>query len=637
MIRAGGGMADGKRMVCVAIGVADAVRGQFLSGALNDAKRFHEWADTLGYESTLVTDEEADRPVTLQSLRAVLEAALWPQQAEAAGTPRPPPVTDRLIVYFAGHGLLRNAEEGLWLLSDWAKEMKGVGINALKHALYRYPVNHLAIISDACLSLPSDMDQAEVKAEGVLGKGPTARTEPWYDRFVATQDGTTTFMVPGPDPEDDRCIFSGVLLEGLWGLNDAAFSKRAPNVVTGNSLSVFLKNEVQRVSALYSDPRVPSVGATFPDGEDIYFEKNPRIKPPEFPPWPPRALLLEMGLRRTFGPLKKDPGPVFADGRRPRIFRDSDDRGIPRRKAPETKKRARPKAFFPGMLEQFRSPAPSGHPHQTGLAAFGAPVTAIWRSPRVNLHRIGIDWWTVGLATRSNLPSVPARLLVEFADGPVVATVAFQDMITKIARDAHGASGIIMPEFFEESTAEVAQQALGAMEHGELHGEKAVDLAVQLRQLKHVDPVLGVISAYLYDAIGDVESIRRMAYFYVRHEQAIPYDIALLGLLHGSHLGGELWVAIPPVPKRKPRTPLEEANDWTFLETQASAGMVGGDWPWLRQGWTYLEDPGEEESTLIAPELLEVAPHLTPGRFATVDRAGAEILARRFGLQRHPQ
>jgi hypothetical protein len=629
-------MANGKRMVCVAIGVADAVRGQFLSGALNDAKRFHEWADTLGYESNLVTDEEADKPVTLQSLRAILEAALWPQQTDAAGNRLPPPITDRLIVYFAGHGLLRNAEEGLWLLSDWEREMKGVGINALKNALYRYPVNHLAIISDACQSLPADIDQAEVKGEGVLGKGPTARTEPWYDRFVATQDGATTFMVPGPDPEDDRCIFSGVLLEGLWGLNDAAFSKREPNVVTGNSLSVFLKNEVQRVSAIYSDPRVPSVGATFPDGEDIYFEKSLRIKPPKFLPWPPRARLLEMGLGRPRGPLNEEPETVFVDGVRRRVS-DWDYIIDPRRRAPERKERARHKPF-PDMLKQFESPAPGGHLLQTGLAAFGAGVTAIWHSPQVRLHRIGIDWWEVRLDTRSNRwPPVPARILVEFADGPVVATVVFQDMITKIARDAHGASGIIMPEFFQESTAKVAQQALSAMERGDLHGEKAVNLAVQLRQLKHVDPVLGVISAYLYDAIGDVESIRRMAYFYVRHEQAIPYDITLLGLLHGSHRGDELWVDIPSVPKRKPRTALEEANDWTFLATQAAAGIVGGDWPWLRQGWTYLEDTSDEESTLIAPELLEVIPHLTPGRFATVDRAGAEILATRFGLQRHPQ
>ena len=45
---------------------------------------------------------------------------------------------------------------------------------------------------------------------------------------------------------------------------------------------------------------------------------------------------------------------------------------------------------------------------------------------------------------------------------------------------------------------------------------------------------MGVISAYLYDAIGDMKSIRRMASFYAKYSQAIPYDIALLGGLHGQ-------------------------------------------------------------------------------------------------------
>lgn len=625
-------MADNKRMMCVAIGVADAVKGQFLSGALNDAKRFHEWAEALGYQAALLTDEEG--PVTIAALRAVLDSALWPQRGDPG--PPPPPVTDRLIVYFAGHGLLRDAEEALWLLSDWERELKGVGINALKRALYRYPVTHLAIISDACLSLPANMDQAEIRSDPVLERGPSPRTEPWYDRFVATQEGTTTFMVPGADPEDDRCVFSGVLLEGLWGLNEAAFSKREPHLVTGNSLSVFLKSEVRRVSSLYSEPRVPSVGATFPDGEDIYFTKGMKVKPPTLPPWPPRAALLDMG-RKVSRRLYEDERDMLVTAVEHHFEPDTDRSPRPRPRARRTRTGQGPGAPR-GMLKQFQSPQPAQRPYPAGLAAFGFPVRAIWHSPQVKLHRTGAEWWTVTPeSVPGRWPPLPARILVEYADGPVVATVVTQDMITKIARDSHGASGIIMPEVFQDSTAKVAQEALSAMESGSLHGDKAVDLAVQLRGLKHIDPVLGVISAYLYDAIGDVESIRRMAYFYVRHEQAIPYDIALLGLLHGWRRGDELWVEVPPVPKREPRTKLEKANDWTFRATEGASGIVGGDWPWLRQGWTFLEDPEGEESTLIVPELLAAIPHLTPGRFATLEVEGARILAKCFGLKRIPQ
>ncbi|HYI64195.1 MAG TPA: hypothetical protein VEW71_04850 [Allosphingosinicella sp.] len=630
-------MADEKRMVCLAVAVADAIRGKYLSGALNEARRFHEWARTLGYESTLITD--ADEPVTIETLRKALEKALWPKKKGAAGDDLPAPVTDRLILYFAGHGLIRGADEGLWLLSDWEDELRAVGVDALRRKLFRYPIKQLAIIADACRELPGDMDQADLEADGVLGRGPAPRLEPWFDRFVATQDGTTTFMVPGNDPEDDRCVFSGVLLEGLWGLNKAAFSPLDPSAVTGNSLSVFLKAEVQRVSALYANPRVPSVSASFPAGEDVYFKVDPKFVPPPLPAWPAPGKLMGMGTGRprekTVSINIDQPWEQEEQTKKTQVFYRRGGTQTPTRPAG----RRKPKPPFQGMVEQLSTSRAGGFPGPAGLAAFGAPVLAIWHARDAYFTRLASDpWWAVQLAvSQSDHRALPARVLIEFADGPVVATIVLPHMVTKVARDAHGASAIVIPESHGPPTVKVAQQALLAMEQGALHAEKAVDLAVALRQLKHVDPVLGVISAYLYDTMGDLESIRRMAYFYVRHGQPIPYDIALLGLLHGWHQGDQLWVAVPDVPERAPRSALEQAHDWTYRETQAVSGAVGGDWPWMRQGWAFLEDPTEEESTLIVPELLKVLPHLTPGRFATVDRAGAQILAERFGLKRREQ
>ena len=70
-----------------------------------------------------------------------------------------------------------------------------------------------------------------------------------------------------------------------------------------------------------------------------------------------------------------------------------------------------------------------------------------------------------------------------------------------------------------------------------------------------------------------------------------------------------------------------------FFSPQAQ-GIVAGRWPWMRQGWAFLEDPTDEESTLIHPALLEVGrKHLVPGRFATVTGEGADILAQAFGLE----
>src|SRR5439155_13539231 len=113
----------------------------------------------------------------------------------------------------------------------------------------------------------------------------------------------------------------------------------------------------------------------------------------------------------------------------------------------------------------------------------------------------------------------------------------------------------------------------------------------ELRIDKHLDPVRGVFAAYLYDSIGDIESIRRMAVGYVVHAQPIPYDIALLAELEAERgADGLLHVTVPAVPARQPRTDREKEFPWTYGATTEAVGHVGGFWPLLRQGWAYLDD-----------------------------------------------
>jgi hypothetical protein len=240
-------------------------------------------------------------------------------------------------------------------------------------------------------------------------------------------------------------------------------------------------------------------------------------------------------------------------------------------------------------------------------------------------------WWQFG----DGPGGWSTPLLVDLDDGHVAATVAGQWFTTMLATSERwGVTGMVLQALYADP-AHGAVEAIAAMEHrASLAPSRAIALATEARQEKHVDPVLGVISAYLYDAIGDTDSVRRMAWFYVQHGQPIPYDIALLGLLHGWVDGPELRVGIQAVAARDPRTPEEEANPWTHCATDQAQGVVAGRWPWMRQGWAFLEDPTDEESTLIHPALLEVGrKHLAPARFATVTAAGADILAQAFALE----
>jgi hypothetical protein len=83
-----------------------------------------------------------------------------------------------------------------------------------------------------------------------------------------------------------------------------------------------------------------------------------------------------------------------------------------------------------------------------------------------------------------------------------------------------------------------------------------------------------------------------MAHFYIGHYQPIPYDIALLAELKGEWRDGRLWAQVPAVAAREPRTEAERPFSWTHEATPEGQGVVGGLWPWMRQGWTFLDAPG---------------------------------------------
>src|SRR5438105_2216541 len=127
------------RKVAVAIGVGGPEHLPYLAAAVNGARSFHDWALKFGYDSKLVVDE--DDPVTIARLRSELTAILQ----------HPEPI-HRLVLYFAGHGLIRGVEEGLWLLSDWYTEGRAVAIEALRRRLYRFDIQQIAIFADSCRS-----------------------------------------------------------------------------------------------------------------------------------------------------------------------------------------------------------------------------------------------------------------------------------------------------------------------------------------------------------------------------------------------------------------------------------------------------------------------------------------------------
>lgn len=638
-----------KRRVALSIGVSEAKPLAYLAAAVNGARAFHAWAQAFGYDARLLTDDE--EAVTIARLRRELEAILQP-----AGT------VDRLVLYFAGHGLIREAEEGLWLLSDWHQELRAVAIEALKRRLRKFGVRQVSIFADACRSLPANIDAADLTADAVLGQGPhPSPTNLAVDKFVAAQDGSTTFAVPGPAPEHDRCLFSGVLLEGLWGLKQNAFSKLLKDKITSRSLGAYLEAEVPLRAERYRWKVVPTVVPSFPEGDDIYFGDGPHPAPPVFPDWPPppappegRAIDAPPIEAATRGLNPAPSGWNPAGTKVPATTRAASGTfGASQRRQPEQslgsferriQEQEVPRSFETGS--GFALEDCDGHEHASSGQEFA--VRAIWTSPDARAGRSyqrsasgdapPADWWHVGQRDDSNAGAIqflarPAPALVECSRGAYLALTALPDFIGSVLFDCRGISALV---YRRRGSAEydiaATARALARLEDGALRAEAKTDLAAALRHGQHVDPILGVISAYLYDSVGDIDSIRRMAAFYAVHQQPIPYDIALLGQL-SVHREGNVFVAeVPPVDERKPRTDSETLAPWTYSATQAAHAVVGGLWPWMRQGWAYLDDLNDGSSALVSPALLDVTPHVQSARFTTLDAEGGRRLIELFDL-----
>jgi hypothetical protein len=607
------------RNVAVAIGVANASKLRYLGAAVNGAKAFYDWAGKLGYEATLLTDEDA--PVTMTRLRQTIEKAL----SQPSGTVAAP--IHRCVLYFAGHGLIREAEEGLWLLSDWYTEVRAVAVEVLKRRLYMYNISQITIISDACRSLPSDMQASDLISDGVLGRGPSVPSPlVAVDKFVAAQDGSVAYSIPGENPEDDRCIFTGVLMEGLWGVAPTAFSKLVPKV-TSSSLGTYLKTEVPKIAAKYQLTLNPSVSPTFPEDDNVYFgDVIPPPGAPPFPAWPPPESLVRNGPL-VVGPANEG---VSQEG--------APTRGMPR---PSVTPPLRPQddelETSAKFTAQLKSQATSWPMKESGVEVEGAQIAAVWVNPALTAMPDTLTRTRWIVQESGACLGRPTPMLVELDNGKressYIALAALPDFGAFVVCDERGAAALRYGSLDNDPfTAEAIENALVAMESGALRGEEASTLALALREGKHAAPVLGAIAAYLYDSAGDLESIQRMANFYIENKQPIPYDVALLAQLEGQWRGVELWAKVPAIAARV--TPRQDAP-WDAYAIAENWGVVGGLWPWMKQGWTFLDAPEDVGSQLIAPVLLDARDHLTRARFATFNQAGAMLLTQAFALQRN--
>lgn len=618
--------------VCLAIGVGDAPPLDYLAGSVNGARAIADWARAQGYETRLLTDEVD--PVGITEIKAALEELL-------AAAPK------KLLLYFSGHGFFSGSAVGedIWLLSKWRQTGIGVSVPLLtRQRLVQYGLKNLIVISDACRTLPNEMT-SNVVGSAVIDMGPFDEHVPKWDTLYASSPKRAAYMIPGSNLEESRCIFSGILSEALSGVHKEAFTnKDRENPITNYSLANFLEARVPKQASLYGVTLEPVCNTGLRPPDNIYLRRSPETPPsPSLWPDPDTFKVTGMASDEGHGRIVPPPGLSWStreDGQllvpkghhKERTLTLHEVEAADAKMLAEAEEAAetrRQKA-----IDAIKADAANRPNHFESGAGFtidgayavgatlGAPAVAInlfanaWRVEPGD--PVFTDpWWSRGWPIKAPLP-----LVIELADGRFAGSAILPNYLLTFTFDEIGSQAVIYRRMYDPF-AEETEHTLAQLRAVGLSASETPEVVARLRHSKHADPVLGVLAAWLHDAMGDIANIHRTAYFYAERGEPIPFDIALLGGLSASR--DERGIVHVQIPATEEDTNRRGDPIYMWMATPETTGILAGAFPWMRQGWARLRPGGQPD--LYPAGLADLADYLLPAPFTTLNTAGGSKLA----------
>ena len=615
------------RRACLTIGVAtvtpppdEMMRFAYLDGAVLAARAIGEWAlhSGFGADNVRIVDDEAS-PVTCARVQQAVNE-LFPRGADAV---------EHLILAFCGHGLTdENVGSISWLFSDSLSLKYRVVADKFYTELLFHKVQRITLISDACREAPKDIDLMRFDAvRGIVVQGGEVES-PKFDRFVACQDGQLGYMVSESPAKPGKCVFTGVIADVLWGKEPTAISN---GLITTASFGICVRWRTAERAKDYRLKLNPQCSVD-PESTVLYDTAKPPQNLPELQPWPAAGAGAAMGPAAPEADAAGDAGSNFELARPDNSFRSSRRRAgfdlgsrgprMTEKSVHETREQVREKARDLVAGEVRRSMVditPSGDPDGPNLIVSGSGARLWSRDPvsPPTTIRAGQEFHV-----DSDAQGTP--VLVELADHSFTPFVPYAGLYAGVKQSS---TADVFQFYGRHDSQEAFSGALGAISDfaaGKIGADRIDELAGRLRSNKHADPALGAICAYLYRATADFDSIRRLAYFYVQHQQPVPFDIALLGAMKVTgEDNGALRLEVPAVRERVrgPGTP--DLPDYVTAATPATEAWIAGRCPWLGLGWDYVGLPRPEWAALVDG----LAAHAS-----AVRRSGFTVLPNATGL-----
>ncbi len=245
----------------VVIGVNKTGRLPHLSAAVSGAKEFEKWARLQGIDVVLITDEMGE--VTLSEIKKAVIQFVGKK------------TYTQMLVYFAGHGILKGPNDEHWLLSNSPEDPnEAVNVLTSKYLATNTGIPNIVFISDACRTATGNAMLNNV-CGGSIFPNIEGGSQTEFDMFFATKPGDPAYESNDPvlSANNYKGIFTDCMLEALTG--------NVPEVVKLITLErpdipVVLPYELKQ----YLDKKVPAVIQTI----SPLSNQEPRIEITSRPP-----------------------------------------------------------------------------------------------------------------------------------------------------------------------------------------------------------------------------------------------------------------------------------------------------------------------------------------------------------------
>jgi hypothetical protein len=512
----------------VVIGVDKCVDLPVLSAAGDGAKAIARWLMGQGFEVKLITDGGGRKIVRVSDVFEAVEDFV------NRGT------LEQLVVYFSGHGFLKdNAEH--WMLSRApANPNEAASLTESVEYAKDSGIPNVIFISDACRSTPASLQAERVHPSIIFPNTQGGQSRADVDKFLASLPGKPAYELPvGESINRFQGIFTAAFLKAFQSPDESMVLKLSDGrrVVPNRKLKNYLTREVQKMAQARSitlsqtpDCDVVSADEVFIGAvaEDANVGQNMLVA---------EATIFDVAQAE----LVRSGVSLLPGGSTTLI------RGVDSEPSPRARLEAGFNSARDAVVESFKATDPESNsaPEKTGFAITGAQVAEVVTHPESSsaiVKRGAVSIIEVDPGAR---PACSVAIRFEDGTGTVLAAIA--GFAGSIAVSPPGVSNVSYDpvrsdwrygdfanerERLAQLRATVATSARFGVFRFEGkrkdREQQAANLADRIRVLKGYDPTLGLYAAYAYseaDLDDQIQSVRS----YMRGDLNVDlFDVAML-------------------------------------------------------------------------------------------------------------